>query len=100
MKKIIISLPMRLALWCGQGLWNNRDYLQETRSFDAAINGKSYNATENISIELRPDTIIDIYKRLSNLPEGIAARANKDAKDILLPQLMALAEGSDTELAQ
>ncbi|MDI3320005.1 hypothetical protein [Pinibacter soli] len=100
MKKIIIQLPMKLALWAGQGLWHNMDYLQETRSFDAAILNKSYNATENISIELRPDTIVDIYKRLSNLPEGIAARPNKDAKDILLPQLIAMTEGADTDLAQ
>lgn|GEM_PF-2230208 len=90
---------MKHTLWCGQGLWGNNDYLPETLSFTAAINGKTYNEAENINVEMRPEVFIEIYKRLSALPEGNAARLNKEAKDLLLPQLMTFAQSPDVDLA-
>ncbi|MDI3319115.1 hypothetical protein [Pinibacter soli] len=100
MKNLIIQMPMKLALWCGQGLWDNRDYLPEARSLDASILNTQYSESENISIEMRPNTIIDIYKRISNLPVGVSAAINSDAKNNLLPQLIAFAQGTDAELAE
>ena len=91
---------MRLAVWSGQGLFFNPDYVEDARAFAAAIGNNSYNPSTNINILIKPETIVDIYKRLSNMPEGIAARPNKDAKDALLPQLVAMTEGTDTAAAQ
>jgi hypothetical protein len=59
----------------------------------------TYGPDDLITIGISSDDLISLYAQLGEKPEKLANTINSDMKDLLLPQLISIIEGNDTDQA-
>lgn len=99
MKSLIITLEKRYINFAGDVLLqgSGHEYLQEIFDIATEMRKEPYLPMQVMSAALRPEIIVDLYKRNSIKAEGEASAYNNAIKTALLPQLAAYAASSDPE---
>jgi hypothetical protein len=99
MKSLTITLEKRYINFAADVLLegSGHEYLPEILDIATEMRKEPYVPTEEMNAVLRPEIIVQLYKRNSIKPEGLAAAYNAAIKVALVPQLGAYAGSSDPE---